>query len=70
MISKMQFMDSLIGKPVVDALVQTLYNQSDDFPAIHQTYLDAIEKLHNVLGSEAKRDRTYPGPAMEPRPPA
>ena len=52
----MQFMDSLIGKPVVDALVQTLYNQSDDFPAIHQTYLDAIEKLHNALGSEAKRD--------------
>lgn len=56
MISKMQIMESLIGKPIVDSLIQTLYNQSDDFPAIHQTFLDAIEKLHRVLGPEAKRD--------------
>ena len=35
----MQFMDSLIGKPVVDALVQTLYNQSDDFPASGGSFL-------------------------------
>lgn len=54
MISKMQVMESLIGKPVVDALVQTLYNQSEDFPATHQAYLDAIEKLHTVLGTDAK----------------
>lgn len=56
MISKMQVMESLIGKPVVDALVQTLYNQSDDFSAIHQSYLAAIEHLHNELGTEAKHN--------------
>ena len=37
MISKMQVMESVIGKSVVDALIQTLYNQSDDFEAIHRT---------------------------------
>lgn len=56
MISKTQFMDSLIGKPVVDALIQTLYNQMEDFPAIYQAYLDAIEKLHTDLGPEAKNE--------------
>ena len=56
MISKMQFMDSLIGKPVVDALIQTLYNQTEDFPAIYQAYLDAIEKLHTELGPETKNE--------------
>ena len=30
MISKTQFMDALIVKPVVDALIQTLYNQMED----------------------------------------
>lgn len=56
MISKTQFMDSLIGKPVVDALIQTLYNQTEDFPSIYQAYLDAIEKLHAELGSDAKSE--------------
>ena len=56
MISKMQFMNSLVGKPVVDAVVQTLYNQADDFPAIYEAYLAAIEKMHNVLGPDAKRE--------------
>lgn len=56
MISKMQFMDSLIGKPVVDALIQTLYNQTEDFPSIYQAYLDAIEKLHAELGPDAKNE--------------
>lgn len=56
MITKMQFMNGLVGKPVVDAMVKTLYNQSDDFPAIYQAYLDAIEKLHAVLGPEAKHE--------------
>ena len=56
MISKTQFMDSLIGKPVVDALIQTLYNQMEDFPSIYQAYLDAIEKLHAELGPEAKNE--------------
>lgn len=54
MISKMQVMESMIGKPVVDALIQTLYNQSDDFEATHRAYLAAIERLHTDLGSEAK----------------
>ena len=36
MITKMQFMNGLVGKPVVDAMVKTLYNQSDDFPSIYQ----------------------------------
>ena len=56
MISKTQFMNSLIGKPVVDALIQTLYNQMEDFPAIYQAYLDAIGKLHAELGLEAKNE--------------
>lgn len=56
MISKTQFMNSLIGKPVVDALIQTLYNQMEDFPAIYQAYLDAIEKLHTELAPEAKNE--------------
>ena len=56
MISKMQFMDSLIGKPIVDALIQTLYNQMEDFPSIYRAYLDAIEKLHAELGPEAKNE--------------
>ena len=55
MISKMHVMESLIGKPVVDALIQTLYNQSDDFEDIHQAYLATIERLHNDLGPDAKR---------------
>jgi len=56
MITKNEVLDSLMGKPVVDALIQTLYNQSDDFPAIYQAYLDAIEKLHTVLGPDAKHN--------------
>lgn len=56
MITKMQIMESLIEKPVVDAMVQTLYNQSDDFPDIHQAYLDAIERLYTVLGPKAKHN--------------
>ena len=56
MISKMQVMESFVGKPIVDSLVQTLYNQCAEFPKEHQNYLAAIEKLHEVLGTEAKRD--------------
>ncbi len=56
MISKAQVMDALTGKPVVDAMIQTLYNQSDDFPQIHQTYLNAIQHLREELGPEAKHD--------------
>lgn len=56
MISKTQVMDSRVGKSVVDALVQTLYNQSNDFPAAHQGFLDAIQKLHTVLGPDAKQE--------------
>ena len=56
MITKMQFMNGLVGKPVVDAMVKTLYNQSDDFPSIYQAYLDAIDKLHATLGAEAKHE--------------
>lgn len=54
MISKMQVMESLVGKPVVDALVQTLYNQCDDFPEKHQAYLNAIETLRIELGPDAQ----------------
>ncbi len=56
MISKMQVMESFAGKTVVDALIQTLYNQCEGFPKVHQDYLNAIEKLHEVLGPEAKQD--------------
>lgn len=56
MISKTQVMGSLVGKSVVDALVQTLYNQSNDFPAVHQGFLDAIQKLHTALGPDANQE--------------
>ena len=56
MISKDQFMNSLIGKPVVDAVIRTLYNQCDDFPEVYQAYLSAIEKLHTVLGPDARHE--------------
>ena len=56
MISKMQFMNGLLGKPVVDAMVKTLFNQSDSFPEVYQAYLDAIEKMRTVLGPEAKHE--------------
>lgn len=56
MISKMQFMNSVLGKPIVDAVVQTLYNQSNDFPAIYEAYLAAVEKMHTVLGPDAKHE--------------
>lgn len=56
MITKTQFMNGLVGKPVVDAMVKTLYNQSKEFPALYQAYLDAIEKMHAVLGPEAKHE--------------
>ena len=56
MISKMQFMNGLVGKPVVDAMVKTLYNQSEDFPPIYQAYIEAIEKLHATLGADAKHE--------------
>lgn len=56
MISKMQFMNSVLGKPIVDAVVQTLYNQSNDFPAIYEAYLAAVEKMRAVLGPDAKHE--------------
>ena len=56
MIFKNQFVDSLLGKPAVDAAIRTLYNQSDDFPEVYQAFLSAIEKLHAVLGPEAKHE--------------
>ena len=40
----------------MDALIQTLYNQMEDFPSIYQAYLDAVEKLHAELGPEAKNE--------------
>ena len=49
-------MNSLIGKPVVDAVIRTLYNQCDDFPEVYQAYLSAIERLHTVLGPDAKTE--------------
>lgn len=56
MISKMQFMNSVLGKPVVDAVVQTLYNQSNDFLAIYEAYLAAVEKMRAVLGLDARHE--------------
>ena len=56
MISKMQVMEFFMGKSVVDSLIQTLYNQCEGFPTVHQDYLEAVGKLHKTLGPEAKRD--------------
>lgn len=49
---KKQLLDTLLGKQIVDALIDTLYVQTDDFPGIHQAYLEAIEKLEAVLGKK------------------
>ena len=49
MISKMQFMDSLVGKPVVDALIHTLYNQMEDFPSIYTACWEVFPHSFSVL---------------------
>lgn len=54
MITRNTILESVVGKGIVDALVKTLYNQIVDFPDIHRTYLEAIEKLHTTLGPAAK----------------
>ena len=63
MISKMQFMNSVLGKPVVDAVVQTLYNQSNDFPAIYEAYLAAVKsrdmKTSQRMVGEALKEARY-----------
>ncbi len=55
MISRMQMMDTLLGKQIVDALIETLYVQTEDFPEIHQAYLNAVKELNTTLGPDAKR---------------
>lgn len=57
MISKTQVMNTLIGKPIVDALIQTLYNQTDDFPGIYEAFQEAMKRLYDVLGADADRDK-------------
>lgn len=54
MMMKKQILDTLLGKQIVDALIETLYVQTDDFPEIHQAYLEAIEKLEAGLGEKDK----------------
>lgn len=54
MISKTQILDALLGKQLVDALIETLYIQDDDFPEIHQAYLAAIDTLKTALAPDAK----------------
>ena len=48
MITKTQIMESLIGKPVVDAMVKTLYNQSNDFPDIHQLLFSVVQYFQAI----------------------
>lgn len=56
MITKHDLTDTFVGKRIVDALIETLYNQDPDFPDTHQTYLSAIAKLHQVLGDTEKQN--------------
>jgi len=56
MITKTNFLDHCLGKGVVDALIKTMYNQVSDFPECHETYINAMAKLKELLGDEAKRD--------------
>lgn len=56
MITKHDLIDTFVGKKIVDALIETLYNQDPDFPETHRTYLSAIAKLHQVLGDAEKRN--------------
>ena len=54
MISNTQILDALLGKQIVDALIETLYFQDDDFSEIHQAYLVAIDTLKTALAPDAK----------------
>lgn len=56
MITKQDLTDTFVGKRIVDALIETLYNQDPDFPETHRSYLSAITKLHQVLGDAEKRN--------------
>lgn len=56
MIHELKVLDNFLGKGIVNALIETLYNQCEDFPETHQKYLTAIEKLREQLGADAKRD--------------
>lgn len=56
MITKHDLIDTFVGKRIVDAMIETLYNQDPDFPETHRTYLAAIAKLHQVLGESEKRN--------------
>lgn len=54
MISKTQILDALLGKQILDALLETLDIQDDDFPEIHQAYLAAMDTLKTVLDPDIK----------------
>lgn len=54
MISKTQILDALLGKQIVDALIETLYILDDDFSEIHQTYLTAIDTLKTAFDPDKK----------------
>jgi len=56
MITKQALIDTFVGKGIVDAMIETLYNQDPDFLETHRTYLAAIAKLHHVLGESEKRN--------------
>ena len=56
MIHELKVLDNFLGKDIVNALIETLYNQTEDFPEIHQKYMAAIEKLREQLGPDAKHD--------------
>lgn len=60
MIHKTMLLDNLLGQGIVDALIETLYNQVSDFPDTYQQYQSAIQKLHSLPGTETPRfGKTY-----------
>lgn len=52
MIHELTMLQNLCGRKTYEALVHTLYNQSDDFPEIYQKYIEAIAQLRVELGND------------------
>ena len=49
MITKHDLIDTFVGKKIVDALIETLYNQDPDFPETHRTYLSGSDTYSGSL---------------------
>ena len=53
---KERLIDELTGRGNVYALIRTLHNQVQEFPAIYRNYLDTLPKIQEVLGPDSGHD--------------